>query len=155
MVPGRETRWNGRIDTAPESIMQTTTLSATYLTLAYGHLATVLPAFAIGTYLMVARKGNSHHRLLGKVYMGLMLLTAVITLFMPAQVGPTLLGHFGFIHVFSASVFITVPRAYLAARRRDRRTHLGNMVGLYVGGLLIAGAFAFAPGRLLNLWLFH
>lgn len=135
--------------------MQATTLPAIYLPLAYAHLATVLPAFAIGTYLMMARKGSTRHRMLGKLYMSLMLLTAVVTLFMPAQVGPKLLGHFGFIHAFSASVFVTVPRAYLAARRHDRRAHLGNMVGLYVGGLLIAGAFAFAPGRLLNLWLFH
>jgi uncharacterized membrane protein len=155
MASCAQRRWNLSITATPGTIMQATTLPAIYLPLAYAHLATVLPAFAIGTYLMMARKGSTRHRMLGKLYMSLMLLTAVVTLFMPAQVGPKLLGHFGFIHAFSASVFVTVPRAYLAARRHDRRAHLGNMVGLYVGGLLIAGAFAFAPGRLLNLWLFH
>ena len=85
----------------------------------------------------------------------LMLATAVITLFMPALVGPSVLGHFGFIHLFSALVLISVPRAYLAARRHDVKTHAGSMIGLYVGGMLIAGAFTFMQGRLLNTWLFH
>jgi uncharacterized membrane protein len=28
------------------------------------------------------------------------------------------------------------------------------MLGLYLGGILIAGAFAFSPGRMLHAWLF-
>jgi uncharacterized membrane protein len=28
------------------------------------------------------------------------------------------------------------------------------MLGLYFGGILIAGAFAFTPGRMLHAWLF-
>jgi len=130
-------------------------LPPSYLPLAYAHLATILPAFAIGTWLMFSRKGSPLHRLLGKTYMVLMLVTATITLFMPAQVGPTLLGHFGFIHLFALGVFSGVPKAYYAARRHDRIAHRNHMIGLYIGGLLIAGSFAFMPGRLLNQWLFH
>ncbi len=44
--------------------------------------------------------------------------------------------------------------AYLAARRGDIKQHKGNMIGLYVGGLLSAGSFTFAPGRLLHSSLF-
>ena len=127
----------------------------TYLQLAYLHLATVLPAFVLGTWLMLAsRKGSPRHRLIGKIYMGLMLVTAVLTLFMPAAVGPRLLGHFGFIHLFSLLTFSSVPRAYFAAQRHDVAAHKRHMIGLYVGALLIAGAFAFMPGRLLHGWLF-
>ena len=82
--------------------MSPDTYQNVYLPLAYAHLATIVPAFVIGAYMMFARKGSPRHRLLGKTYMLLMLATAVITLFMPALVGPTLLGHFGFIHLFSA-----------------------------------------------------
>jgi uncharacterized membrane protein len=135
--------------------MQPDAYPATYLPLAYAHLATVLPAFAIGTYMMIRRKGSPLHRALGRIYMVLMLVTAAITLFMPALVGPKLLNHFGFIHLFSVLVFASVPRAYLAAKRHDLRAHRGNMIGLYVGGLVIAGSFALMPGRLLNTWLFH
>jgi uncharacterized membrane protein len=125
-----------------------------YLQLAYFHLGTIIPAFLIGTYLLINRKGTSGHKLLGKIYMGLMLFTAMITLFMSAKVGPTLLGHFGFIHIFSLSVFYTVPAAFVAVRNGNIKAHQGNMLGLYIGGLLIAGSFAFMPGRLLYGWLF-
>lgn len=125
-----------------------------YQQLAYLHLATVLPAFLLGTYLLLRRKGSPQHRLLGKIYMGLMLLTATVTLFMPAVVGPRLLEHFGFIHLFSLLTFYSVPTAYYAARHHQVRRHRASMIALYVGALVIAGGFAFMPGRLLHRWLF-
>jgi uncharacterized membrane protein len=125
-----------------------------YHYLAYSHLATIVPAFLIGTYLLIRRKGTSNHKLLGKIYMVLMLVTATITLFMPAQVGPRVVGHFGYIHLFSVLVFWSVPMAFINARRGDVKGHRSSMIGLYVGGLLIAGSFAFMPGRLLHSWLF-
>lgn len=127
----------------------------TYLQLAYLHLATVVPAFFIATFLLIKRKGTPLHKMLGRVYMLLMLVTAVIVLFMPAHVGPKWLGHFGFIHLFSLLTFNSVIRAYTAIRQGNIKAHRGHMVGLYIGGLLIAGAFAFSPGRMLYQWLFH
>ena len=125
-----------------------------YLQLAYLHLATIVPAFAIGTYLLLNRKGTPLHRLLGKVYMVLMLFTAVSTLFMSAEVGPTLFGHLGLIHLFSALVLYEVPKAYFAIKSGDIKTHKNSMIGLYIGGILIAGSFTFMPSRLLNTWIF-
>lgn len=126
----------------------------TYTELAYLHLATILPAFIIGTYLLLNRKGTNLHKQLGQVYMLLMLITAVTTLFMPAEVGPRLINHFGFIHLFSVLVLYNVPSAYLAAKNSNSKVHRGNMIGLYVGGILIAGSFALMPGRMLHEWLF-
>jgi uncharacterized membrane protein len=123
--------------------------------LVYAHLATVVPAFVLGSYLMVSRKGSPMHRLMGKIYMALMMTTAVIALFIKAEVGPQLLGHFGFIHLFSVLVLTAIPRAYFAAVRHDRRAHAISMISVYLGALVIAGGFAFMPGRLLNTWLFH
>ena len=127
----------------------------TYTQLAYLHLATVLPAFAIGALQFFRRKGTLHHKLLGRIYMIMMLGTGLITLVMPAEVEPRLLNHFGFIHAFSFLTFFNVPAAYLAARRGNLKTHRGLMLGLYFGGILIAGAFAFSPGRMLHEWLFE
>ena len=85
-----------------------------------------------------------------------MLTTGIVTLFIPTRIGPIILGHFGFIHLLSLLTLITVPTAYFAIRRGDIKTHRENMIGLYVGGILIAGSFAlFSPGRLLHNWLFH
>lgn len=126
----------------------------TYTQLAYLHLATVLPAFALGALQLFRRKGTPSHKLLGKIYMLLMLATGLITLAMPAEVGPRFLNHFGFIHIFSFLALFNVPIAYIAARRGNIKAHRGAMLGLYLGGILIAGAFAFSPGRMLHAWLF-
>ena len=125
-----------------------------YQQLAYVHLATIVPAFFIGTYLMVQAKGTDRHRFLGRIYMLLMLLTACVTLFMEAQVGPQLFNHFGFIHLFSLLVLYSVPKAYFALKKKQLSTHKYSMIGVYFGGLLIAGFFAFMPGRMLHNWLF-
>jgi len=126
----------------------------TYTELAYLHLATVVPAFAIGALQLFRRKGTPSHKLLGKIYMVLMLATGLITLAMPAEVGPRFLNHFGFIHAFSFLTLYSVPTAFIAARRGNIKAHRGAMLGLYLGGILIAGAFAFTPGRMLHTWLF-
>ncbi|MFT5172273.1 MAG: putative membrane protein [Gammaproteobacteria bacterium] len=127
----------------------------TYLQITFLHLATVLPAFIIGTYLLFSRKGSATHKKLGRVYLSLMLVTAILTLFMSAQVGPTFLGHFGFIHLLSVLVLVLVfvPSAYHAARTGNVRLHRNNMIGLYFGGLIVAGSFAISPGRFLHQWL--
>jgi len=126
----------------------------TYHQIAYIHLAIILPAFAIGTFLMFRHKGTTLHKMLGRIYLVLMLLTGILTLFMPAQVGPRLLGHFGFLHLFSLCALYIVPAAYFAARNGRLIAHRLNMIGLYIGGILISGAFAFMPGRMLHELLF-
>lgn len=125
-----------------------------YLHLAYLHLLTVLPAFLVGTLVLLTRKGTRRHRYLGRVFAVLMVLTAAITLFMPSAVGPALWGHFGFLHALSLVVLWSVPAAILAIRRGDRVTHRNNLISVYCGGILIAGSFALMPGRLLHGWLF-
>lgn len=126
----------------------------TYLELAYAHMATVLPSFLIGSYLLLSKKGTPIHKLLGKVFMLLMLTTAATTLFMSAEVGPRLFDHFGFIHLLSLLVLYSIPAALFAIRAGNIAAHRSHMMGVYVGGILIAGAFTFLPGRLLNTWIF-
>jgi len=126
----------------------------TYMQLTYLHLGSLVPAFVIGSYLLLNRKGTPAHKFLGKIYMGLMLFTAFITLFMEALVGPKFLNHFGFLHLLSLFVLYTVPTAYRAIRVGNIKLHKRKMVGLYVGALLVAGAFTLSPGRLIHTWLF-
>lgn len=125
-----------------------------YLDLAYIHLATVVPCFLIGAWLLLRRKGTALHKRLGRVYAVMILVTAIVTLPMPAAVGPRLFDHFGFIHLFSILVLVCVPAAIYNIRRGNVAAHRGHMVGVYIGGILIAGTFALMPGRLLHGWLF-
>lgn len=126
----------------------------TYNQIAYIHLMIIIPAFLIGTILILMPKGSALHRVLGRSYLLFMLATGCITLLMSAKVGPTFLGHFGFIHLLSLYTLYLVPSAYFSVRRGNITKHKLSMIGLYVGGILIAGTFAFMPGRMLHKILF-
>lgn len=125
-----------------------------YETLMVWHLFTVLPALVLGTWLVIRRKGTPLHRMLGRIYMLLMISTSLIALLMPAHVGPTLLGHFGWIHLLCAVVLWQVPKSWWAIRHGDVRTHRISMLSVYAFGLLTAGAFTLLPGRYLHTVLF-
>lgn len=125
-----------------------------YETLMFFHLATVVPAFFIGIIVFIINKGTNTHKVLGRIYMILMLITALITLFMPAFIGPKLLNHFGYIHMFSFLTIYTVPSAYYAIKKGDVKAHKRGMILLYIGALLIAGSFTFLPGRYLHTLFF-
>ncbi|MGB0866636.1 MAG: hypothetical protein ACPGSC_09000, partial [Granulosicoccaceae bacterium] len=70
------------------------------------------------------------------------------------RVGPAFLGHFGFIHLLSVWAIFSIVVAWQAIKAGDIRRHRGAMIGLYVGGMLIAGGFTLMPGRMLHVWVF-
>lgn len=123
---------------------------STYLLLMYSHIVTVVPCIFLGAYLFIRSKGTPGHRFIGKIYMSLMLITASITLFMPAAVGPQFLGHFGFIHLFSVLTLYSIPTAIIAIKRGNVRKHKIKLTLLYIGAIIIAGGFTFAPGRYMH-----
>ena len=125
-----------------------------YETLSFMHLGTIAPAFLMATFMMVTKKGTEVHKLIGRIYMVLMLFTAMVTLLMSAQVGPRLFNHFGFIHLLSVLVLYCVPSAYWAIKNGNVKRHRWSMIGLYIGGLIVAGGFTLMPGRMLGNVLF-
>jgi uncharacterized membrane protein len=104
----------------------------------------------MGSALFLMKKGTTLHKAMGKVYLVLMVLTGITTLFMQAQVGPRLFDHFGWIHSFSVLTLYSAPRAYFAIRKGQVKAHQYSMIGLYVGGIVIAGTLTFLPGRFLH-----
>ncbi len=122
----------------------------TYNILMFSHLLTVVTCIFLGAdLLLIMKKGTAVHRNTGKLYMMLMLITSIITLFMPADVGPQVLNHFGWIHLFSFLTLYTVPTAYTAVRKGNIKAHQRKMLLLYLGAIVIAGGFTFTPGRYL------
>ena len=120
-----------------------------YEQLALIHLALLAPAPVLGGYLLLRKKGTPQHRLLGRIYMILMVLSALISLFMPAQVGPQLVWHWGWIHALSFWTLISIYLALKYVRAGDIRRHKLFMLGLYIG-MMVAFAFTFSQGRLLS-----
>jgi uncharacterized membrane protein len=111
------------------------------------HLATVVPAFVIGTWLiLLSTKGTRPHRMIGATYMALMTVTAISSLF----IHEINAGGFSLVHLFVPATLLGVAAGLSSARRGDILAHKRAMFGLYIGGLLIAGALTFAPGRLMH-----
>ena len=110
------------------------------------HLATVVPAFFIGTWLIFfSTKGARVHRGLGVLYLILMTVTAITTLFIHV-IDP---GHLSLIHLFVPLTLVGVTATVVALSQGNIARHKRSMIGLYVGALLIAGGFTFLPGRLM------
>ena len=105
------------------------------------HLATVTPAVLLGGFLLVRRKGDRPHRLLGGAWMGMMMATSVASFWIR---GPS--GGFSGIHLFSVGTLIAVPVSLWRIRAGDVGAHRRILTSLYIG-LLVAGAFALAPDR--------
>ena len=58
-------------------------------------------------------------------------------------------GGFSLIHLLSGWTIISLPMAIYAVRRGKVQAHRRAMTGMFVGGLLVAGALTFLPGRLM------
>lgn len=109
------------------------------------HLLSALTALAIGIILLAGVKGTTMHRTLGWAWVSAMAATAVSSLFIRELNG----GAFSFIHLLTGWTIIVLPMAVFMARRHKVRQHQRMMTGLFVGGLIVAGMFAFMPGRIL------
>jgi uncharacterized membrane protein len=109
------------------------------------HLATVLAALALATVQIVGPKGTVFHRVLGWTLAVLLITTAVTSLFIRNPAG----GLINPFQIFSLWTLIAVPWGVMAARGHNVRRHAYLMTGLYLGGLLFAGALTFLPGRLM------
>jgi uncharacterized membrane protein len=111
------------------------------------HLATVIPAFVIGTWLIFfSTKGARWHRALGAIYLALMTVTAIATFF----IGSIIPGSLSPVHLFIPLTLFGVFGALWNIRRGNIKGHRNAMLGLYFGGLLIAGGLTLLPGRLLH-----
>lgn len=113
------------------------------------HLATVVPAIPLGLAVLLGRKGTPRHRTMGKVWLTLMGVTAISTLFI-RNVND---GSFSLIHLFVPLTFFGIYQIITSARRHDIAAHKRHVTSLYIGALLVAGFASFFPGRLMWHWL--
>lgn len=113
------------------------------------HVATVVPSIPLGGYLLLARKGTSLHKQLGKIWLVMMIVTATSAIFIKTG------GSFSFIHLFIPVTFLGAWNVISTARKGQIAKHKKNIFGMYLGALMIPGILAFAlPGRLMNVLAF-
>lgn len=109
------------------------------------HIAAAVTALTIGVVLLVGAKGNRAHRTLGWTWAAAMAIVAISSLFI-REIND---GAFSWIHLLTGWTIVILPMGLYAARRHEVARHRSRMVGLFVGGLIVAGLFTFFPGRLM------
>jgi uncharacterized membrane protein len=112
------------------------------------HLATVIPAVPLGAYVLLRPKGDALHRMLGKIWALMMLVTSVVSFWVRGATGDI-----GPIHIFSVVTLISIPLAIYHIRKGNVIGHKRAMTGPYIG-LIAAGLFALVPGRMLGHMIF-
>jgi uncharacterized membrane protein len=114
------------------------------------HIATILVALTLTPVMLLRRRGDRVHRILGWVWAVALIITAADT-FLIQTLNP---GSLSYIHLLSAWTLLQVPLLVFAARTHNVRRHRSAVRGMTTGALLIAGVFTLLPGRLLPHWLF-
>ncbi|MFD1795763.1 DUF2306 domain-containing protein [Paracoccus aurantiacus] len=111
------------------------------------HTITAIAAFLVGVIQLIARKGTPSHRMRGRIWVALMAVTAVSSLFVNTN---CVWGPFGPIHLLTLLTLIMLPIGVISARRGNIGRHARIMTFLFIAALLIAGAFTFIPGRIMH-----
>ena len=115
------------------------------------HVAAAASALVLGTVQLVAPKGTLPHRSIGFVWIALMATVAISSFWIHAI---RLWGPFSPIHLISIFVLVMLPIALYDAHTHRVRSHRRAMIGIFVGGLVVAGLFTLAPGRIMHAVVF-
>lgn len=110
------------------------------------HVVVAFTALVIGIAMWRRKKGTPSHKILGRTFVGFMLLTAISAIFI-RQINN---GQFSFIHLFVPLTFIGTFQAIYWIRKRNIKKHVSAVRGMFFGALLIPGFLSFLPGR--TLW---
>ncbi len=118
------------------------------------HAFSAMGAFVLGAAQIILPKGALPHRALGAIWLLLMTVITISSVFIyrPTAPGDPFWARFSFIHLFTAlSAYGLIHGAFLLLRGGPGlRFHSRPFVSVYVGGLIVAGALAFMPGRIMH-----
>jgi len=114
-------------------------------TVIQAHILAAVASVLIGAVILSARKGRTFHRTMGWIWATLMAVTAGSSLFIVGLNGD----HWSLIHLLSGWTLVILPFAVWAARRHKADVHKRAMTGVFWGASIVAGTFAFLPGRLM------
>ena len=101
------------------------------------HVVAALTSVVLGGHQVWRRpKGDARHRLLGRVWVVLILWTAISS-FWIRHIND---GAFSWLHVLSVVTLVTVTLGIVTAKRGNLRAHRNNMVGSWLGacGAMVA-----------------
>lgn len=115
------------------------------------HALCAMAAMVLGAIVLFRPKGTPMHKLMGRTWAGLMLIVATSALFINEI---RLIGPFSPIHIFVALTYVGIFQAVREIRRGNVVAHQAAMKSIYLGALLLTGAFTLLPGRRMHEMLF-
>ncbi len=104
-------------------------------------------ALLLGIIMWLRPKGTGSHKLIGRGFVVLMLITAFSAIFI-REINR---GSFSLIHIFVPVTFLGAWQAVYFIRKKDIKRHKKAVQGLFFGALLIPGLLTFIPGR--RMWM--
>lgn len=111
------------------------------------HILVAVGAFLLGAYILLRRKGTTAHKMAGRIFGILMIVTATTAIFIRELND----GSFSWIHIFVPITFIGLYQLVSSIRKGNVKAHKRHVLTLYFAALLIPGFFAFMPGR--TMWM--
>lgn len=110
------------------------------------HAYAAMAAFALGVVQLAGVKGTTRHRALGYTWAGLMLVVAISAFWIHEL---RVWGPWSPIHLLAIFTLTMLPVGIYYARSHNLRGHKSTMLGMFLGALVVAGLFTFAPGRIM------
>lgn len=111
------------------------------------HAVAAMCAFAVGAVQLILPKGTKFHRVVGWTWAAVMLVVALSSFFVNTS---CTFGPFSAIHLLTLFTLAMLFLGVMHARKRRTRQQAIIMVFLFIGALVIAGAFTFSPGRIMH-----
>jgi len=111
------------------------------------HAIMAMIAIILGGIQLSMKKGGPIHKLLGRIWVGLMLIVAITSFFIHEI---KLWGAYSPIHLLSLLTIFTLGLAIYYVRIGNIIRHKQTMIALYFFALIVAGFFTLMPGRIMH-----
>ena len=115
------------------------------------HAIAAIVAIIIGAIQLCIKKGGFIHKILGRLWIGLMLLVSFSSFFIHKI---ELWGRYSPIHILSLWTIFSVGLAIYYARVGNIKRHKQVMTALYGFALILTGVFTLLPGRVMHQVIF-
>ena len=123
----------------------------------YIHATLALLAVPLGLYIFLTKKGTKQHRMLGRIWVIFLIIVSLTAIFIQT-INPW---QYSWIHLLIHFTLVSLIYSIWNIKKykktkieRYKYSHMYSMIGVYVGALLIAGAFTLMPGRFFHEILF-
>ena len=111
------------------------------------HAIMALIAIILGGIQLSMKKGGAIHKLLGRIWVGIMMFVAITSFFIHEI---KLWGVYSPIHLLSLLTIFTLGIGIYYVRVGNIKRHKQVMIATYFFALIVAGFFTLYPGRIMH-----